>query len=128
MHRRSSQDGAVTAETAVVLPMIAIFAVGLAWLVSLGVVQVRVQDAAREAARVAARGDSVVTATSYARRIAPAGARVTIARSGGSVVVTVEAPVDGPGGFFRFLPDYTVRARSVAALEGGVGAAGGAGP
>jgi len=108
----------VTAETAVVLPMIAVFAVGLAWLVSLGVVQVRAQDAAREAARVVARGDSTATGTAYARRVATEGASVAIDRSGGSVLVTVSAPVDGPGGFFRFLPSYEVHARAVAALEG----------
>jgi Flp pilus assembly protein TadG len=117
-HPCRTQRGAVTAETAVVLPMIAVFAVGLAWLVSLGVVQVRAQDAAREAARVVARGESAATGTTYARRVATAGATVTIDRSRTSVVVTVDAPVDGPGGFFRFLPSYTVRARSVAALEG----------
>jgi hypothetical protein len=114
----AGQRGAVTAETAVVLPMIAVFAVGLAWLVSLGVVQVRAQDAAREAARVVARGDSVATGTAYARRVATAGAGVSVERAGDTVVVTVRAPVDGPGGFFRFLPRYTVQARSVAAIEG----------
>ena len=68
------ERGAVTAETAVVLPMIAVFAVGLAWLVSLGVVEVRAQDAAREAARVVARGESVAAGTAYARRVATPGA------------------------------------------------------
>jgi hypothetical protein len=123
------EDGAVTAETAVVLPMIAVFAVGLAWLVSLGVVQVRAQDAAREAARVVARGESVEAGSAYARRVATPGAGVAVERDGSTVVVTVRAPVDGPGGFFRFLPHYTVQARAVAAVEGGragtVGDAGG---
>jgi Flp pilus assembly protein TadG len=114
----SDERGAVTAETAVVLPMIAVFAVGLAWLVSLGVVQVRAQDAAREAARVVARGESVAAGTAYARRVATSGADVSVARDGATVVVTVRAPVEGPGGFFRFLPGYTVQARSVAAVEG----------
>ena len=117
----SDERGAVTAETAVVLPMIAVFAVGLAWLVSLGVVQVRAQDAAREAARVVARGDSVAAGTAYAHRVATSGADVSVARDGSTVVVTVRAPVDGPGGFFRFLPGYTVRASSVAAIEGSGG-------
>jgi hypothetical protein len=116
------EQGAVTAETAVVLPMIAVFAIGLAWLVSLGVVQVRAQDAAREAARVVARSDSVATGTEYARRVATSGAEVSVVRERDTVVVTVRAPVEGPGGFFRFLPTYTVQARSVAALEGSGGA------
>jgi Flp pilus assembly protein TadG len=116
---RGGQRGAVTAETAVALPVIAVFAVGLAWLVSLGVVQVRAQDAAREAARVVARGEPVAAGTAYARRVATAGARVSVSSGRGTVVVTVQAPVQGPGGFFGFLPRYTVRARSVAAVEGG---------
>lgn len=116
--RSRAERGAVTAETAVVLPMIAVFAVGLAWLVCLGVVQVRAQDAAREAARVVARGESASAGAAYARRVAPGGSSVAIRRDGTSVVATVRSPVAGPGGFFRFLPTFTVQAESVAAAEG----------
>lgn len=112
-----SESGAVTAETAVMLPILAVFTVGMAWLVSLGVTQVRTQDAAREAARVIARGDPAATGTGYARRVAPPGSRVTVEKSHESVVVTVRAPVRGPGGFFAFLPEFDVHAQSVAARE-----------
>ena len=52
--------------------------------------QVRCIDAAREAARLAARGDdrSAITA---ARGVAPAGAGVQLRRDGGFVVATVAA-------------------------------------
>ena len=56
MHRRQ-ESGAVTAETAVALPLLAVFAISMAWLVSLGITQVRALDAARETARAAARSD-----------------------------------------------------------------------
>lgn len=115
------ERGAVTAEAAVVLPLIAVFAMGLVWLLALGVSQARVVDAAREAARVAARGDSLVEARSWGERVAPEGATVRIDRGGSSVVVRVAAPMAGPGGLLDFLPDYTVRAEAVAAVEEGVG-------
>jgi Flp pilus assembly protein TadG len=116
--RARTERGAVTAEAAVVLPILAVFTVGLAWLVSLGVAQVRVQDAARETARVVARGDSTASGTVLARRVAPPGAGVLVARQQHTVVVTVRAPVRGPGGFFSFLPEFDVHARAVAAIEG----------
>ncbi|WP_310961517.1 pilus assembly protein [Nocardioides terrisoli] len=111
------ESGAVTAETAVVLPILAVFTVGMAWLVSLGVAQVRVQDAAREAARVIARGDTTSTGVSYARRVAPTGSKVVVENGTGTVVVTVRAPVRGPRGVFAFLPEFDVHAQSVAARE-----------
>jgi len=51
----------VTAETALVLPVLVCVAVGLAWLVVLGAAQVRCVDAAREVARLSARGESAAT-------------------------------------------------------------------
>lgn len=113
------QRGAVTAETAVVLPLLAAFALAMTWLVGLGVNQARAVDAAREVARVVARGDSPAEARTWGDRIAPEGSRISIRRGGESVVVTVSAQVSGPGGLFDFLPGFPVRARAVAALEEG---------
>lgn len=50
--------------------------------------QVRCIDAAREAARLAARGDNR-SAVAAARRLAPAGARIDLRRDGDLVVATV---------------------------------------
>ena len=52
--------------------------------------QVRCIDAAREAARLAARGDER-SAVATARGVAPAGAAVQLHRDGGFVVATVTA-------------------------------------
>ncbi|MGH3412860.1 MAG: TadE family type IV pilus minor pilin [Marmoricola sp.] len=114
---RARQRGAVTAETAVVLPILTVFTVGLVWLVSLGLAEVRALDAAREAARVVARGDPPASARSLGARVAPDGSALTLSRGGGRVVVTVHTPVEGPGGLFGFLPTYHVRAQAVAATE-----------
>lgn len=114
--RRRTESGAVTAETAMVLPVLVVLTVALAWLVSLGVTQVRVIDAARETARAAARSDSTTAATALGRRVAPDGARVSVSRRGEEVVATVSAPVRGLAGVFRLGP-ATVRSEAVAAVE-----------
>jgi len=71
--------------------------------------QVRCVDAAREAARLAARGD-VSSALDAARRIAPAGARIAVHRDGDFVVVTVVA-------HSKLLPAMDIAAKTVAAAE-----------
>jgi hypothetical protein len=113
------ERGAVTAEAAVVLPVLVLFALGLSWLVALGGTQVRALDAARETARAAARGEELATSLGLGRQVAPAGARISIRDDGGTVVATVDAPVRGPGGLFTFLPTYHARATAVAAQEPG---------
>jgi hypothetical protein len=70
--------------------------------------QVRCIDAAREAARLAARGDER-SAVVAARGVAPAGAVVQLRRNGGFVVATVTA---GPT-----LLHLHVTATAAAALE-----------
>jgi hypothetical protein len=71
--------------------------------------QVRCIDAAREAARLAARGDerSAITA---ARRVAPDGAVVQLRRDGGFVVATVVAQS-------HLLPALHIEATGVSAVE-----------
>ncbi|WP_229660825.1 TadE family type IV pilus minor pilin [Marmoricola endophyticus] len=115
--RRRDERGAVTAEAAVVLPVLVLVTVALAWLVSLGVAQVRVVDASREAARALARGESQGTAVALARRVAPGGASVRTDATGTTVRSVVVAPVRGPGGVFGALPTVRVRAEAVALKE-----------
>lgn len=107
----------MTAEAAVVLPVLVLVTVALAWLVSLGVAQARVVDASREAARALARGESRGTAVALARRVAPGGASVSTDASSTTVTSTVVAPVEGPGGVFAAFPTVRVRAEAVAARE-----------
>lgn len=114
---RTAERGAVTAELALALPLLVAVTVGLVWLLAVGGAQIRAIDAAREAARVAARGDSSSEAVGRGERVAPPGAAVTVDRSGGQVVARVRAGVPGPGGLFDFLPRVTVRAEAVATDE-----------
>lgn len=71
--------------------------------------QVRCVDAAREAARLAARGDQR-SAVAAARRLAPAGTRVDLRRDGDFLVATVVAQS-------KLLPAIDIKARAVSAAE-----------
>jgi hypothetical protein len=82
-------DGYATAEAAVALPVLLVV-LGLA----IGAVvtvdgQLRCVDAARVAARVAARGDSDTTAARAGSEVAPRGAQVRLQHVGQDVRVTV---------------------------------------
>lgn len=116
--RDRSPRGTVSAETAVVLPVLVAVALALVWVVALAVTQVRVVDAAREVARAAARDEPPAAAVALGRRVAPAGARIDVDRADGLVRVRVTAEVGGPGGLLRFLPGVEVDAEAVAASEG----------
>jgi Flp pilus assembly protein TadG len=105
-------DGMVTAELAACLPvLVLILAVALSAVSAVGV-RVRLQDAAREAARAAARNDPAA-ARDLAHRAAP-GTAVTIARDAATVVAVVRGRVHPLGGW---LPALTVTERAVAAVE-----------
>ncbi|OMB89390.1 pilus biosynthesis protein TadE [Mycobacterium colombiense] len=71
--------------------------------------QVRCVDAAREAARLAARGDERL-AVAAARRLAPGGARVDLRRDGDFLVATVVA-------HSKLLPTIEIAAKAVSAAE-----------
>jgi hypothetical protein len=107
----------VTAETVMVLPVLAALALGLAWVLALAGTQVRVVDAAREVARAAARDEDHGAAIALGRRVAPGGAVVDVREDGRTVVARVRTTVRGPGGLFAFMPGITVRGEAVAARE-----------
>lgn len=81
---------------------------GLAGVAALSM-QVRCVDAAREAARLAARGDDR-SAVDAARRIAPGGARIQVHRDGDFFVVMVVA-------HSKLLPRLDIAAKAVSAAE-----------
>jgi hypothetical protein len=114
--RRRDETGAVTAEAAVVIPVLVLVAYALTWLVSLGVDQVRVVDAARETARALARDDDRGAALDVGQQVAPQGARFSIEEDGGVVRVTVRARVRGPAGLFA-VPGFEAHSTAVAARE-----------
>ncbi len=78
--------------------------------------QLRCVDAAREAARAAARGESGVAA---GRRVAPEGASVAVTEAGGTVRAEVRTRIHPLGGR---LPGLEVDATAVAAVEPGLAA------
>lgn len=100
-----------------VLPVLVVLALGLVWLVSLAVAQVRVVDAARETARAVARDEPADVAVALGRSVAPDAARIRVEDSHDTVTVHVSAEVRGPGGLFGFVRGVTVDASTVAAKE-----------
>jgi hypothetical protein len=115
-----SERGIVTAETAMALPVLLALTLALVWLLSLGLTQVLVLDASREAARSLARGDPVASALAAGRRVAPAGSDFAIHQEDTWVEVEVTAPAGRPSGLLGFLPSVRLIGRSVAQVEEGV--------
>lgn len=112
-----AEQGTVTAETAVVLPVLVLLTLALVWLLSLAVTQVRVVDAARETARALARDESPAVALDLGRRVAPEGARFDVREGADELRVHVLVEVRGPGAFFTFLPAVEIAGEAVAARE-----------
>lgn len=71
--------------------------------------QIRCVDAAREAARLIARGEDGVA---VAQQVGPTGAAVSVDRDGGLVVVRVSTQTP-------MLPGITITAAAIAAAEPG---------
>lgn len=83
----------VTAETAVVLPVLLLVLAGAVAAIVVVGAQLRCVDAAREGVRAAARGESPAAVTEIVRRAAPDGAAVGVTRNGEEVRVTVAVDV-----------------------------------
>ncbi|MGV9288213.1 TadE family type IV pilus minor pilin [Streptomyces sp. NPDC003719] len=116
--RWRADGGFVTAETAVVLPVLVAFAMALVWGLLVVAAQIQCVDAARTGARAAARQDPADAVVQVAREAAPHGARVTVAREADRVrVVVVAAPPVLHG-----LP-FEVREEAVASVERAAGPA-----
>ncbi|MGI8612371.1 MAG: TadE family type IV pilus minor pilin [Nocardioidaceae bacterium] len=107
----------VTAETAVVIPVLVVVAVALVWVVGLGIAQVRCLDAAREGARLAARGEPDSAVHAAVERSAPHGSAVTVATEDGEVTVTVSVQAVPDLPLLGGLPGVQLDASATAALE-----------
>lgn len=110
-------DGMVTAEAALVLPLVAAFALAVTWLTSIGIDQVRVVDAARDAARAVARGGDDLAAAQAARRTAGSDADVVIHHDAGLVTVTVTVTASPPSWLLVPMPAVDVKADSTVEAE-----------
>lgn len=107
----------VTAEAAVVLPVLVFVLAAALAAVSVVTAQMRCADAAREGARAAARGESDAAIQDIAASSAPAGSAVSVTRDGDRAIVEVRASVP----LFPGLgPSMTVTDSATAALEPGL--------
>jgi Flp pilus assembly protein TadG len=104
--------GMVTAELAAALPVLVLLLAVALSAVSVADLRVRTQDAAREAARAAARGDPD-EARRLAGDVAP-GASLTLSTADGDVTAVAQVHAHP---LASWLPEVTVTARAVAALE-----------
>jgi len=111
------EQGMVTAEMAVLAPFGVAFGLLLLWIVSLGFTQVQLVDAAREAARLVARGEPVASASAVAQRQAPPDARVRVTEHDGLVTVRVSARSRLPLPVLRQVGARTLEASAVSADE-----------
>ncbi|MBT3163499.1 pilus assembly protein [Streptomyces sp. Vc74B-19] len=115
---RRGDRGFVTAESALVLPVLVLFVTALVWGLLVVAAQIQCVDAARAGARAAARQDPPDAVAEVAREAAPAGARVTVSRDAEHVRVTVVARAP----MLRGLP-FELREEAVAAAEEAVAGA-----
>ncbi|CAL9512601.1 TadE family type IV pilus minor pilin [Streptomyces pilosus] len=109
---RRGDRGFVTAEAAMVLPVLVMFATALVWGLMVVAAQIQCVDAARTGARAAARQDPPDAVVDVTRAAAPPGARITVSHEAGHVRVVVAArpPV------LHGLP-FDLREEAVAAVE-----------
>ena len=108
-----SDKGFATAEAAVVLPtLMVVLSLCVGVVVAVGA-QLRCVDAARVAARVAARGDTDAQARAAGRQAAPGGAEVRVSHTGPTVQVLVEVDLR----VTRWLPALHLAAASTAEVE-----------
>ncbi|WP_234356750.1 TadE family type IV pilus minor pilin [Streptomyces sp. NBRC 110028] len=114
-----SDRGFVTAEAAVALPVLALFALMLIWSLMAASAQLSCVDAARAGARAAARSEPRDAVMDAVRSAAPRGARVELWRDGDLMRVRVRTHAVGPGPLALRL-----HAESTALAEDTVGAVG----
>jgi hypothetical protein len=108
----------VTAETAVVLPVLLVVLAAAVWVLACVAGELRCVDAARVGARAAARGDAAEAVTAATRVVAPRGGRISVMRSGDMVTVHVSAVLRPFGAVLAALPGTSVEARATAVVEG----------
>ncbi|MEV7993393.1 TadE family type IV pilus minor pilin [Streptomyces sp. NPDC086077] len=109
---RGADRGFVTAEAALVLPVLVTFAMGLVWALLVVAAQIQCVDAARTGARAAARQDPHDAVVEVTQEVAPRGAKVTLDREGDRVRVVVVARAPALGRL-----SYELREEAVALAE-----------
>lgn len=87
--------GAVTVETAVIMPALVLLLAVLLAAAAAGMTTVRYEEAARASARAAARGENTAVVERTAREIAGESANVVVGGAAGRVTVAVSGPAPG---------------------------------
>jgi Flp pilus assembly protein TadG len=94
--RHGPERGAVTAETAVALPALVLLLAALLGAVSVGITQLRLEEAARAGAREVVRGQPGSAVEATVQRLAGPGAEISVAGGEGWTSITVSSEVRGP--------------------------------
>lgn len=105
--------GSTTAEFAVAMPAVILLLLTVLTAISAVLTKLECVDAARQAARAEARGES---GTATGERAGPRGAHVTVTDSGDTIRATVQASVPPLGGL---VPGLSVSGTAVAEPEPG---------
>jgi Flp pilus assembly protein TadG len=103
--------GSVTVEAALVIAVLVVVVASCLAGIGCVIAQLRCADAAREAARLAGRGDSASAASAVAT-IAPSGAVLSLQRQGDLVTATVSV-----GAVSGLLPGVRITASATAAND-----------
>lgn len=111
---RDARDaGMVTAEAAVVLPtLVLLLALAISVVTAVGA-QLKLVDAAREAARMAARGEDAATVQRVGEQAGPSGTAVDVVQTGRTIEVTTRVRTRPLG----LLPSLHLTARAVTETE-----------
>ena len=113
--------GAVTVETAVIMPGLVLLLAVLLAAAAAGMTTVRYEEAARASARAAARGETSEGVERTAREIAGDTAVVQVSAAGNRVTVAVSGPAPGILGKWS---DWRLHANGSAAVDSTRGADG----
>lgn len=96
--RKQSTQGSVTAEFAVILPVVVLVIAMLINLIVVGMHQSKLHQAASSAARQLARGESVATVNTAVRTMTTANTHVVSSVSDQWATIELTSPVPGPLG------------------------------
>lgn len=116
---RHTQRGSVTAEAALVLPVLIGVTMTLVWVIGAGVAQVRCIDAARDSVRALARDEPEADVVAAARDMVPEGAQVEVHRLGDRVEVQISFSATPPGNWLDDAVSWPLDASASMPLESG---------
>jgi len=107
----------VTAEAALVIPVLLAVTLTLSWAIGVAAAQVKLIDAAREGARLAARGESTGVVHAAVGQTGPEGTWADVSVGDGTVTVTAQAQVRPGLPLLGDLPGISLESHAVAVLE-----------